>query len=81
MARGTPPDGAHRWLHAKPLDAAIERVLAPYRSSGRHGHHRHRHVQNTNKTQLLASGYRTFLLAKLYIFVTRKGPSYHVITS
>jgi hypothetical protein len=35
--------------------------------------------QNTHKTQLLASVYRTFLLAKLLIFVTQKGPSTHVI--
>ncbi len=79
MARGTPPDGAHWWLHAKPLDAAIRRVLAPYRPSGRHGHRRRHRVQNTNKTQLLASDYRTFLLAKLLIFRTRKRPSTHVI--
>jgi hypothetical protein len=25
--RGTSPDGAYRWLHAKPLDSAIGRVL------------------------------------------------------
>ncbi len=74
-----PPDGAHRWLHAKPLDAAIGRVLAQYRPGGRHGHCHCRLVQNTNKTQLLASNYRTFLLAKLLIFVTQKGPSTHVI--
>ncbi len=76
-----PPEKAYRWLHAKPLDAAIGRVLAPYRPSGRHGHHRLRRVQNANKTQLLASDYRTFLLAKLYTFVTRKGPSIHVINA
>ena len=35
--------------------------------------------QNTNKTQLLASDYCTFLLAELNICVTRKGPSTHVI--
>jgi hypothetical protein len=35
--------------------------------------------QNTNKTQLLASDYHTFYLAELNIFVTRKGPSTHVI--
>jgi hypothetical protein len=35
--------------------------------------------QNTTQTQLLASVYRTFYLAKLLIFVTRKGPSTHVI--
>ena len=35
--------------------------------------------QNTNKTQLLASDYRTFLLAELNIFVIQKGPSTHVI--
>jgi len=32
-----------------------------------------------HKTQLLASVYCTFYLAKLLIFVTRKGPSTHVI--
>jgi hypothetical protein len=36
--RGTPPDGAHPELHSKPVDAAIGRVLAPYRPSGRQGH-------------------------------------------
>ena len=25
---------AYRWLHAKPLDSAIGRVLAPYRPGG-----------------------------------------------
>jgi hypothetical protein len=35
--------------------------------------------QTQHKTQLLASVYRTFLLAKLSNFVTRKGPSTHVI--
>ncbi len=79
MAQGTPPDGAHQWLHAKPLDAAIGRVLVPYRPGGRHGQRHCRRVQNTNKTQLLASDYCTFLLAKLLIFVTWKGPSTHVI--
>ena len=63
-ARGTSPDGAHRWLHAKPLDAAIGRVLAPYRPGGRHGHRRRRRVKTQHKTQLLASVYRTFYLAK-----------------
>ena len=62
--RGTSPDGAHRWLHAKPLDAAIGRVLAPYRPGGRHGHRRRRCVKTQHKTQLLASVYRTFYLAK-----------------
>ena len=33
---------------------------------------------STNKTQLLASNYCTFLLAELKIFVTQKGPSTHV---
>ncbi len=36
-------------------------------------------VKTQHKTQLLASVYRTFYLAKLLIFVTRKGPSTHVI--
>ncbi len=78
-AGGTPPDGVPQWLHAKPLDAAIGHVLPPYRPGRRHGNRRRRPVQNTNKTQLLASNYCTFLLAKLYIFVTQKGPSTHVI--
>jgi hypothetical protein len=35
--RGASPNGAHPWLHAKPLDAAIGRVPTPYCRSGRHG--------------------------------------------
>jgi len=35
--------------------------------------------ETQHKTQLLASVYRTFYLAKLLIFLTRKGPSTHVI--
>ncbi len=80
-ARGTPPNGAYWWLHAKPLDAAIGCVLAPYWLGGRHGHCPCRRVQNTNKTQLLASNYCTFLLAELSICVTRKGPSTHFINA
>jgi hypothetical protein len=34
---------------------------------------------NTTQTQLLASVYRTFLLAKVVTFETRNGPSTHVI--
>jgi len=55
MARGTSTDGAYQWLHAKPLYAAIGCVLAPYQPGGRHGHRRRRRVENTHKTQLLAS--------------------------
>ncbi len=36
-------------------------------------------MKTQHKTQLLASVYCTFYLAKLLIFVTRKGPSTHVI--
>jgi hypothetical protein len=32
-------------------------------------------------SKLLASNYRTFLLANLSIFITRKGPSTHVINA
>jgi len=63
MARATSPDGAYRWLHAKPLYAAIGLVLTPYRPGGRHGHRRRRRVKTQHKTQLLASVYRTFYLA------------------
>jgi len=38
-------------------------------------------VKTQHKTQLLASVYRTFLLAKLSNFVTRKRPSTHVINA
>ena len=37
--------------------------------------------ETQHKTQLLASVYRTFLLAKLSNFVTRMGPSTHVINA
>jgi hypothetical protein len=36
-------------------------------------------VAVVHKTQLLASVYRTFLLAKVVTFETQKGPSTHVI--
>jgi hypothetical protein len=32
----------YRWLHTKPLYAAIGRVLAPYQPGGRHGDRRRR---------------------------------------
>ncbi len=62
--RGASPDGAHPELYSKPLDAAIGRVPAPYRPDGRHGRRIRLKTQNTNKTQLLPSDYRTFLLVK-----------------
>jgi hypothetical protein len=79
MARGTLPDGAYHWLHAKQVYAAIGRVLALYRPGGCHGCRRRRRDGNTHKTQLLASVYRTFLLTKLSYFVTRKGPPTQLI--
>ena len=60
--RGTSPDGAYWWLHAKPLDAAIERMLAPYWPVGHHGHHHHCHVKTQSTEVILASNYCTFLL-------------------
>jgi hypothetical protein len=51
--RGALPDGAHLWLHAKPLDAAIRQVPVPYRLSGCHGQRFQK--KNTTKTQLLPS--------------------------
>ncbi len=35
--QGTSPNGAHPWLHVKPLDAAMGQVPAPYCPGGRHG--------------------------------------------
>jgi len=49
MAQGTSTDGAYWWLHEKPLDSAIGRVLAPYRPGGRHGHRRRRRVKHNTK--------------------------------
>ncbi len=49
MTTTTSPDGAYRWLHAKPLYAAIGRVLAPYRPGGRHGHRRRRRLKTHTK--------------------------------
>jgi len=75
--RDTSTDKAYRWLHAKPIDSAIGHVLAlawrtPWLSPSPL-------VKTQHKTQLLASVYRTFLLAKLLIFVIQKGPSTHII--
>ncbi len=49
------PDGAHLWLHVKPLDAAIGRVPTPYCPGGCHGRGFQMKQKNTNKTQLLPS--------------------------
>jgi hypothetical protein len=35
--QGALPNGAHLWLHAKPLDVAIGQVPAPYRPGGQYG--------------------------------------------
>jgi hypothetical protein len=53
--RGTLPDGAHLWLHAKPLDATMGRVPTPYCPGGRHDQRFQMKQKNTNKTQLLPS--------------------------
>ena len=55
--RGGSPNGAHLGLHSKPLDAAIGRVLASHRRSGRHGQRFWSKTQNTKKNY--------FKLAKL----------------
>ncbi len=55
MALCTLPDGVHPWLDAKPLDAAIGRVPAPYCPGGRHVWRFWMKHKNTNKTQLLPS--------------------------
>ncbi len=52
---GALPNGAHLWLHAKPLDAAIGQVPAPYCPGGCHGWQFWMKQNNTNKTQLLSS--------------------------
>ncbi len=49
------PDGAHPWLHTKPLDAAIGQVTAPYCHGSYHGWQFWMKPKNANKTQLLPS--------------------------
>ncbi len=49
------PNGAHPWLHTKPLDAANGQVPKPYCRGGRHGWRFQIKPKNTNKTQLLPS--------------------------
>ncbi len=50
---GTSPDGAHPWLHAKPLDATIRQLPTGYCPGSRHGWRFWMKQKNTNKTQLL----------------------------
>jgi hypothetical protein len=52
---GASPNGAHPWLHAKPLDAAIGQVPAPYCPGSHHGQRFQKEKKNTTKTQLLPS--------------------------
>ncbi len=54
-ARCASPDGAHPWLYASSLDAAIGRVPAPYCPSGCHGWQLWMKHKNTNKIQHLPS--------------------------
>ncbi len=53
--RSTLPNGAHPWLHAKPLDAAIGQVPTRYCPGGYHGWRFWMKPKKTNKTQLLPS--------------------------
>ncbi len=53
--KGASPHGAHLWLHAKPLDAAIGQVTTPHCPGGRHGRRFRMKHKNTNKTKLLSS--------------------------
>ena len=55
MEQGASPNGAHPWLHAKLLDAAIGQVPAPYCPGSRHGQQFQMKQKNTIKTQLLPS--------------------------
>ena len=79
MARCTSPDGAHLWLHAKPLDATIKQVPVPYCPGSGHGQQFCMKPQNTNKTQLLPSFLTVDDTKKLNNFGTQNETSTHVI--
>ncbi len=53
--RGALPDGAHPWLHAKPLDAAIGQVPCHIAPAATMVDNFEWNTKNTNKTQLLSS--------------------------
>jgi hypothetical protein len=55
--RGTLPNGAHLWLHAKPLDAAIGQGKCPHHiaPAATMVEDFKKKRKNTNKTQLLPS--------------------------
>jgi hypothetical protein len=53
--RGASHNGAHPWLHAKPLDAAIGQMPTLYCPGGCHCQQFRMKQKNTNKTQLLPS--------------------------
>ena len=81
MAQYASPNGAPPWLHAKPLDAAIWQVPAPYCLSGHHGRRSQMKPKNTNKTQLLPSFLMVDDTEKLNNFGTQNGPSTHIINA
>ena len=58
--RGTSPDEAHPGLLSKPLNAAIERVLAQYCRGGRHGRRLQSKTQNTTKKLFLATEAKSY---------------------
>ena len=74
--RGASPSGAHPGLRLKPMVAAIGQVISPCRPSGCHVDKFEWNIQNTNKTQCLASNYGTFWSPVVYEnFGTQNRPS------
>ncbi len=71
-ARCASPNGAHPWLYANPLDAAIGQVPARYGPGGRHGRRFWMKHKNTNKTQLLPSFLMVDQHKKAKLFKTDK---------
>ncbi len=73
---GASPNGAHLWLHAKPVDATIGRVPTPHCHGGCHGWQFRMKQKNTNKTQLLPSFFMVDQRKKAKQFWDPKGNLY-----
>jgi hypothetical protein len=75
---GASPNAVHPWLHAKPLDAAIGRVPAPYCPGGHHGQGFQKKKTPAKHNFYLAFSWKTNI-KKLSDLETHQRPSTHVL--
>ncbi len=78
--RGLLPNGAHPQIHAKPLDAAIRQVPAPYCPDSYHGWRLQKEEKTLTKHNLYLLAFSQYTnIKKPSNLKTHQGPSTHVL--